>query len=245
MKEYTAEILKTEMARPFHPLDLEWRLAHSRMRGNEVESYAFAYVTNRAIMNRLDEVVGPLNWQSTAEQLRTVRTVNYKGDEKFFDGFLSSIAIRDLTTGEWVWKTDGADNSDMEPIKGGISGAGKRAGVVWGIGRYLYEMPDAAVVQHENALRNDKVRAGGNEVWINWSPPPIPDFALPDERFTFSHMQQFLIDNYKPTMESLVAHYGYGYRNLGWMMGVLKGVWGRDYYMTLAAYEAVYKYLST
>ena len=37
-------------------------------------------------------------------------------------------------------KYDGAENTDIEPVKGGLSDSFKRAAVLWGIGRYLYDM---------------------------------------------------------------------------------------------------------
>jgi hypothetical protein len=41
---------------------------------------------------------------------------------------------------EWVWKADGAGDSDIEAEKGALSDAFKRAAVRWGIGRYLYKL---------------------------------------------------------------------------------------------------------
>ncbi len=53
--------------------------------------------------------------------------------------------IRDPVSGEWVEKQDGSGPTDMEPFKGGISGALKRAAVAWGIGRELYRYPRVMV----------------------------------------------------------------------------------------------------
>ena len=44
-------------------------------------------------------------------------------------------------TADWVTKWDGADNSQVEAVKGGLSGSMKRAAVQWGVGRYLYDVP--------------------------------------------------------------------------------------------------------
>lgn len=38
--------------------------------------------------------------------------------------------------GEWITKWDAAENTQVEAVKGGRSGAMKRAAVQWGIGRY-------------------------------------------------------------------------------------------------------------
>lgn len=53
---------------------------------------------------------------------------------------LCALSIYDESRKEWVTKTDGAENSDIEPVKGGLSDSFKRAAVQWGIGRYLYSM---------------------------------------------------------------------------------------------------------
>jgi hypothetical protein len=49
-----------------------------------------------------------------------------------------NIGIR--IAGEWIWKADGAGQTDMEADKGALSDAFKRAAVRWGVGRYLYDM---------------------------------------------------------------------------------------------------------
>ena len=41
---------------------------------------------------------------------------------------------------EWVTRWDGADNSDIEGTKGGLSNATRRAAVTWGVGAYLYDV---------------------------------------------------------------------------------------------------------
>ena len=40
----------------------------------------------------------------------------------------------------FITKWDGAEDSDIEPIKGGLSDSMKRSAVQWGIGRVLYKM---------------------------------------------------------------------------------------------------------
>lgn len=109
--------------------DIEWKpIAVSKKTG---KALAAAYVTNRAIMDRLDEVVGPENWRNTFKP----------GPD---GGVLCGISIRvtrEDGTSSWITKWDGAENTDIEPIKGGLSSAMRRAAVQWGIGRYLYDLP--------------------------------------------------------------------------------------------------------
>jgi hypothetical protein len=85
-------------------------------------SKELAYITARDVMQRLDEVFGIDGWsdkyQYIGDRMMCELTCN-------FDGLL-------------VTKSDGADDSQIEGAKGGISDALKRAAVKFGIGRYLY-----------------------------------------------------------------------------------------------------------
>ena len=53
---------------------------------------------------------------------------------------LCGISIYFHEQKQWLTKWDGADDSDIESVKGGLSDSMKRAAVEWGIGRYLYGM---------------------------------------------------------------------------------------------------------
>jgi hypothetical protein len=85
------------------------------------------YVDSRAIQNRLDEVIGTFFWKNQFSPWSDKAQI-------------CGISIFDETRGEWVTKFDGADNTDIEAIKGGLSDAFKRSAVMWGIGRYLYRI---------------------------------------------------------------------------------------------------------
>jgi hypothetical protein len=81
-------------------------------------------------MDRLDSVCGPENWQDT-----------------YTPGVSKSIVCNiGIRINDWVWKADGAGETDMEAEKGALSDAFKRAAVRWGIGRYLYELKAPYVV---------------------------------------------------------------------------------------------------
>jgi len=43
--------------------------------------------------------------------------------------------------GEWIWRSDGAGDTQFEADKGAISDALKRASVSFGVGRHLYDLP--------------------------------------------------------------------------------------------------------
>jgi hypothetical protein len=103
------------------PNDLEWKPGSVRKDGSK--AMLMAYMNARAIMDRLDEAVGPDNWWDSYEAGPS-------------GGVVCHLTIR--TEHGPVTKTDGAENTDFEPVKGGISNALKRAASRWGIGRYLY-----------------------------------------------------------------------------------------------------------
>ena len=109
---------------------------------------AVPYVTNRAIQNRLDEVCGPENWYNEFKPWHS----NGKKDAQ-----LCGIAIYFEGKG-FITKWDGAEDSDIEPIKGGLSDSMKRAAYQWGIGRVLYSL-DTVWVDIERRGRSYVIKA--------------------------------------------------------------------------------------
>ena len=132
-----AKTIREELARPFAPEDLEWRIQVTSK--DKTSGLAIPYVTNRAIQDRLDEVVGPENWYNDYRP--------WHGNGKK-DAQICGISIYFEGKG-FITKWDGAEDSDIEPIKGGLSDSMKRAAVQWGIGRVLYKMDNAPWVKIE------------------------------------------------------------------------------------------------
>lgn len=120
--------IKQELAKPFAPEDLEWRLQQTI--ADKCRGLAVPYVTNRAIQDRLDDVVGPENWHNEFKPWHGngKKESQICGISVFFEGR------------GFVTKWDGAEDTDIEAIKGGLSDSMKRAAVQWGIGRVLYKM---------------------------------------------------------------------------------------------------------
>jgi len=154
-----------KLKEPFPETDLEWRLQSCGERNGKIWGRALAYITSRAVQDRLDEVCGPDGWQTT---------IRREGD-----AYLCTLSIRvtheDGTT-EFISRTDGADATDIEPVKGGISGAVKRVAVQFGIGRYLYNLKDGWAVICDNGQYNGKTKEGKT---FKWNPPALPADALP------------------------------------------------------------------
>jgi len=121
------------LAAPFPDSAISWRVGSTNIdkktgqpRGDKKPSgIALAYIDARDVQNRLDAVCGVANWSDEYVETEKGRVI-------------CTLAIR--IDGEWVKKSDGAGDSDVESEKGAISDALKRAAVKWGIGRYLYDM---------------------------------------------------------------------------------------------------------
>lgn len=148
---------------PFPARDIEWRVSRAGKNAKGVWAKVLAYVTNRAIMERLDEVCGPQNWRNAYERAPE-------------GGVLCGISIR--IGDEWVTKWDGAGNTDIEAVKGGLSGAMKRAAVQWGIGRYLYSLEEGWANVHDSGshYQAESKKAPA----FRWDPPELPAWALPE-----------------------------------------------------------------
>lgn len=154
-----------DLALPFNEDEIEWRLQSCGKKGNgQIWATCLAYVQARAIMNRLDEVCGPENWR-----------VDY-----WFPSQTGVIAKLYIKIGdEWIAKEDGAEQTDIESFKGGLSSALKRAGSVWGIGRYLYglETGYAKITNESRGTRWGKTKDGTE---FYWEAPHLPQWALPE-----------------------------------------------------------------
>ncbi len=86
---------------------------------------ALAYIDARSVMRRLDAVVGPGNWSFDFDVMSP--------DCKMVKGRLTVLGVTKCDAGE-----AGAED---EPLKSAVSDALKRCGVHFGIGRYLYYLP--------------------------------------------------------------------------------------------------------
>jgi len=151
----TKEIVE-KLSAPFAANEIEWRAGSTNK--EKTQALALAYINARSVMNRLDDVVGAENWSDSYQVIT--------GEGK--RGYICTLSIR--LNGEWVGKSDGADESDFEATKGGLSDAFKRAANKWGIGRYLYNL-DAVWVPCQEFGRTVKLT----------KTPQLPAWALPQK----------------------------------------------------------------
>lgn len=137
--------------------DFKWRVSNTNKFSKKCS--CVAYCDSRSVQDVLDNVCGPENWQ---DKYYNVDGVVY-----------CSIGIK--LGGEWVWKTDCGVESNIEKEKGEASDAFKRAGVKWGIGRFLYGM-------RNYQLPAIVVTRGGKEYWVpaDKGGKELPPWAVTD-----------------------------------------------------------------
>lgn len=128
----------------------QWRV--QSFSKNKPQGQCVAYIDARDVMNLLDEVCGQGNWQSDFKDI---------GGQTF-----AGIGIN--IDGSWVWKWDTGSESNIEKEKGQASDSLKRAGVQWGVGRFLYDFPIQYVTANE--VKGDKnfpypVNEQGQRIW--------------------------------------------------------------------------------
>jgi len=162
-----------KLSKKFPEEDIEWRI---QMCGNNSWALVVPYITNRAIMQRLDDAVGPGFWKNEfkASPCNT--------------GYQCGISIK--IDNEWVTRWDGSEvvgSNTIDKVKSTMSSAMKRTGVQWGIGRYLYQFDvgfatvkpvdtrketdtKGGFIYHENKTKKEK---------FQWKPPALEAWALP------------------------------------------------------------------
>jgi hypothetical protein len=152
----TIQEIFTLLKKPFEPKDVKWRIG--RRNKEKTKAEVLAYIDGRAIQNRLDAVVGPENWSVS------YKPVNFQGIDKNVNGFICELSI---TTPEetLITRQDGANLTDFEPFKGGVSDSFKRVASCFGIGRYLYNLSTTWV---------------SIDGYGNFKKPTLPSWALPE-----------------------------------------------------------------
>lgn len=132
--------LLEQLSAPFPKEVISWRAQSVTSDGTK--ALALAYIDARDVRDRLNSVLGVAGWKS--------RHYDCGGGK-----LACEISIK--IDGEWVSKTDGAGDTDVEAEKGAFSDSLKRAAVSWGVGRYLYDF-DAVWVPCESYKAGDKFR---------------------------------------------------------------------------------------
>lgn len=140
--------LKLALEMPFPEERIHWRCG-ARTK-DKTKGIPLAYIDARDVMRRLDDVMG-FNWQNRYN---------------LADSGLLICEIGLLVNDQWLWRANGAGDTEVEAEKGKASDAFKRAAVQWGIGRYLYSLPNTWLPIDQYSKFTQK--------------PALPDWATPE-----------------------------------------------------------------
>ena len=165
-----------KLAAPFPPEVVSWRVGPTT--GDKKSGMALAYIDARDVQDRFNEVCGPFGWQCRHEVSHDKRITCH-------------IGVRNPETGEWVWKSDGAGETDHEAEKGSYSDSFKRAAVKWCVGRYLYDIDSPwvaieskgksySIPKSERAKLNAILTKGNRPAPVAAPEPPAPAEAVVD-----------------------------------------------------------------
>jgi hypothetical protein len=114
--------MNNTLTAPILPNEVEWRIQSQTSTGKLI---VVPYINNRCVMTRFDAAFGADNWTSEFREIA--------------NGFLCRLTVS--INDRQVYREDGASKTNIEPEKGGISDAMKRAAVQFGLGRCLYDYP--------------------------------------------------------------------------------------------------------
>ncbi len=130
-----------QLRAPFDPTAVDFRPQGNPNSSGKAQ--AVCYIDARVVADRLDAVVGPGAWSFHYEPL-----IVEKGEIQLAKG---ALTIHGIT------KEDVGDGSNFATSKGCVSDALKRAAVLWGVGRYLYEIESEWVTLDQHKRIPDEV----------------------------------------------------------------------------------------
>lgn len=127
----SAKVLLKQLKNPFDPKFVKCRVGATSK--DKKKGIALFYIDAREVMKRLDDVCGIDGWQDKVTRVE--------------GGCVCSLKIRMPYlnadgTEKWVTKSDVGEPSQSSPLKGAASDSLKRAAVKFGVGRYLYYIPN-------------------------------------------------------------------------------------------------------
>jgi len=166
MCEQDVNVIVEKLKEPFERKDLEFRIAKVSKRTKQV--LVLAYITSRAVMDRLDETVGTDGWKDEYDLLK--------------GGVTCKLSIK--LNGYFICKQDAAAFTNIEALKGAFSDALKRAAVKFGVGRYLYQIPEywVSLGEQKPVKTNNKIHYyHSDKISGWWVEPDLPDWAVTKE----------------------------------------------------------------
>ena len=143
------------LLRPIEPKEIEWRV-QSQTKDRE-KLIIVPYINNRCVMERFDQAFGWDNWSSEFKLIDGYFRIEKDkyGKEKTISyerGFICTIKIQTETG--FVIKSDSAETTKIESLKGGVSDSMKRCAVQFGLGRDLYDYPKIMIETKDKYIPN-------------------------------------------------------------------------------------------
>lgn len=153
------------LTEPMPPEAIEWRVQTAGQNDRGVWAKVVPYADARWLMQRLDDVFGPMGWWD-----------EYSPGPG--GGILCTLTV--TVDGFTVSKQDVAGNTEIESIKGGVTDAFKRACVKLNVGniRALYGCGELFAVISESGQHYQGKDRNGKYPAFKWDPPR--GFRLPE-----------------------------------------------------------------
>jgi len=176
--------MQRSLLEPFPKGNVEWRIqASGKKSDGNLWALAIPYLNARDIMQRMDDVFGIGGWKNEYKEI--------PGSLSTEKGMFCELSAK--IDGEWLTKIDLGTATEIEPLKGAVSGALKRTAVLWGVGRYMYEIAPI-FVQTSSSATNGWEKAKTKEGnYFYWQKPTLPDNYLPTPKVTMATMM--VVDN--------------------------------------------------
>ncbi len=162
MPQNSPDEIARVLKRPFKPSQLGWKAQATS--ADKSKALAVPYIDARDVQNRLDEAVGIDGWRTSFVQLADHCTL---------------CRLELCIEGQWIPREDVGGASDQpdegDRTKASVSDALKRAAVAWGVGRYLYYLP-------QYWLPFDGKKIIGTPDLPHWALPPKEEKVVAQQR---------------------------------------------------------------
>jgi hypothetical protein len=142
------DVLFTQLAEPFDPSEIKWRVTHTNRDGNS--GAVIAYADPRAYTDRLNQLFTPTGW-TRSYQVSTVSSVTRMKRDKLIQTGKVLVTCTLTITGLGCHSGSGEEWADEEnAMTSAEAQAFKRAASCFGLGRYLYNFNETWVPLNEH-----------------------------------------------------------------------------------------------
>jgi hypothetical protein len=141
------DALFTQLAEPFDPSEIKWRVTHTNRDGNR--GAVIAYANPRAYTDRLNQLFTPSGW-TRSYQVSTVSSVTRMKRDKLIQTGKVLVTCTLTITGLGCHTGSGEEWADEQnAMTTAEAQAFKRAASCYGLGRYLYNFVEMWVPLNE------------------------------------------------------------------------------------------------